>query len=77
MTKSTISKAIEGESKNLVFKPNRKFYVSVGINSKRWGLLYRGDLEPTLSEIEAIANYFSIPVTNFFTNKKAPATTNC
>jgi hypothetical protein len=66
MTKSNISKAIEGESENLVFKPTRKFYVSVGINSKRWGLIYRGDIEPTLSEIEAIANYFNLPVVIFF-----------
>lgn len=77
MTKSSISNAIEGGNKNLVFKPSRDFYESVGINPKRWGLIYRGDLEPTQSEIQSLSDYFSIPVTSFFNQKSPKATANC
>jgi hypothetical protein len=77
MKKTAIARAIEGENKMLIFKPNRKFYESVGINSKRWGMLYRGDLEPTQSEIQALSEYFDIPVTSFFNQKSPKATTNC
>lgn len=71
MKRTVISNAIEGENKNLIFKPSKDFYESVGINPKRWGLIYRGDLEPTLSEIQALANYFDISITNFFNQAQA------
>jgi hypothetical protein len=71
MRKTKIAKAIEGENSMILFKPNREFYKSVGINSKRWGLIYRGDLEPTLSEIQTLANYFDISVSNFFNQAQA------
>lgn len=77
MKKTIIAKAIEGESKRLVFKPTKEFYDTVGINSKRWGLLYRGNLEPTQSEIQALAGYFELPITNFFKQESPKATANC
>ncbi len=63
--KSKIAKCIEGDSL-LVFKPNKSFYEKTGINKKRWGQLYRGDKSPIQEELQSIANYFSIPITNFF-----------
>lgn len=75
MSKSIIAQAIEGNSL-LVFKPNLDFYQKVGINQKRWGLIYKGKLEPTLTEVERVADFFKIPVTNFLT--KNPLTgANC
>lgn len=65
MTKSIIAQAIEGNSR-LVFKPQKGFYETTQINPKRWGLIYRGELEATLTEVEKISNYFSIPVQSFF-----------
>ena len=50
----------------LVFRPTQEFYVSVGINKKRWGQIYRGEKEPVLSEIKAISQYFNIPTQAFF-----------
>jgi hypothetical protein len=65
MSKSTIAQVIEGSSM-LVFKPQKPFYEATKINPKRWGLLYRGDIEPSMGEIERLSKYFSIPVQSFF-----------
>jgi adenylate cyclase class IV len=65
MAKSTIAQAIEGNSM-LVFKPQKGFYEATQINKKRWGLIYRGKLEATISEVERISNFFQIPIQNFF-----------
>ena len=46
-----------------VFKSDKIFYKVVGINRKRWGQIYRGDIEPTLSEAKAIAQYFEVDIT--------------
>lgn len=51
------------EQYSLVFKPNEMFYVSVGINRKRWGQIYRGEFSPTVKELKAVAAYFEIEVT--------------
>ena len=53
------------ETKVFRFVPNPDFYKEVKINKKRWGLLYRGEKEPTFSEIQRIANYFNVPITEF------------
>lgn len=61
MTK--IEKAIrDKEIDNLVFKPDRTFYERVNIRQKRWGLIYRGEADPTITEIKAIAQFFNILV---------------
>jgi hypothetical protein len=57
---------IEGNSK-LVFKANKEFYESTGINKKRWSLLYASKVEPKLSELQKIASYFQIPFNAFET----------
>ena len=54
------------EIKCLVFTPNNEFYNTIGINQKRWGQIYRGEIEPTIIEAKNIANYFEFPVIKFF-----------
>jgi hypothetical protein len=66
--KSKISRTIEGESM-LVFKPNKAFYETTKINKKRWSQIYKGEKSPIMEEIEALANYFKIPVQQFFQNQ--------
>jgi len=44
------------------FKPNEDFYKNVGINRKRWGLIYRGEIEPVVNELQRIAEYFKVDV---------------
>ena len=46
------------EQKCFSFKPDLEFYQTIGINRKRWGQIYRGDIEPTISDAKAIADYF-------------------
>jgi hypothetical protein len=65
MNKSKVAQVIEQGSK-LVFRPNPDFYTTTMINRKRWGLIYVGKIEPTISEVDRLSKYFGIPVTNFF-----------
>lgn len=65
MYKSKIAQAIEQGSK-LVFRPSAEFYKETMINRKRWGLIYAGKIEPTMSEVDKISKYFEIPVMTFF-----------
>lgn len=65
MDKSKVAQVIEQGSK-LVFRPSPDFYQATNINRKRWGLIYAGKIEPTVTEVDRISKYFSIPVTNFF-----------
>ena len=51
------------------FKPNEKFYRDVKINHKRWGLIYRGETEPLVSELQRIADYFQVDITELLTPK--------
>jgi hypothetical protein len=54
------------ESKNMSdFKPNRTFYQTTNIKQKRFGKLVRGEASPLLSEMQSLANYFGVPVTDF------------
>jgi hypothetical protein len=52
------------ESDVFKFKPNASFYRKVGINHKRWGLIYRGEIEPVVSELQRIAEFFKVDVTD-------------
>lgn len=51
------------EHGSYIFKPNRKFYTAVNINQKRFGMIYRGDISPTIEEAKALAEYFEVDVT--------------
>lgn len=52
----------EKEKECWLFHPKKMFYETVGINQKRWGQIYRGDIDPTISEAKAIAKYFEIDI---------------
>lgn len=52
------------EQKCFLFCPNASFYQAVTINQKRWGQIYRGTTEPTLTEAKSIADFFEVPVTD-------------
>lgn len=54
----------EMETPVFKFKPDRAFYQAVGINHKRWGLIYRGEIEPVVSELQRIAKFFNVDVTD-------------
>ena len=56
------------ERKNFPFKPTIEFYNTVGINKKRWGKLMRNEVSPTISEIENVAEFFKVEVTEIITN---------
>ena len=59
-----ISKIIKSNEKRCFkFQPDAKFYKEVGINRKRWGLIFRDEIEPTIIELKAIALYFEIELT--------------
>ena len=51
------------ERGSFVFKPDRVFYRTVGINQKRFGMIYRGEISPTIDEAKALAEYFDIEIT--------------
>jgi hypothetical protein len=50
------------EKQNFPFKPDRDFYRRVNINQKRWGLIVKGHLSPTIDETKAIAEFFEVEV---------------
>lgn len=45
------------------FKPDKRFYETVGINSKRFYQLVRGEKEPVASELVNLSKFFSVPLT--------------
>lgn len=42
------------------FKPDKRFYEKVGINSKRFGQLLRGEKPPLLDEAAQLAEFFDV-----------------
>jgi len=67
---TTISELIsKRESLAFRFRPKRDFYLKVGINRKRWGMIYRGEIEPVISELQRIAEYFEVDVTELMNLK--------
>lgn len=50
------------EDGKFVFKPDRIFYDTVKINQKRWGQILRGEVDPTITELKSIAQYFEVNV---------------
>lgn len=47
------------------WKPNGVFYARTDINQKRFGLLLRGDLEPTVSEVKSLSSFFGVEANEF------------
>ena len=54
----------EKETGHFIFKPDRTFYDAIEINQKRWGQILRGKIDPTISELKAIALYFNVALTD-------------
>lgn len=59
------------------FQPSKDFYAAVGINRLRFWQLVREEKDITVNEAQSIADYFTISLNDFFTNKNPEATTNC
>jgi len=51
------------EKHGYIFMPNYEFYQTTSINRKRWGMIYRDEVSPTIDELKAIASYFEVDVT--------------
>lgn len=51
------------EKRCFPFHPDISFYDATGINNKRWAKIYRGEIEPTLPEVKAIAEFFEVEIT--------------
>jgi hypothetical protein len=43
-------------------KPDRPFYLKVGIKQKRWGQIIRGEKSPLLDELRSISDAWGIPI---------------
>ncbi|GAB3976024.1 hypothetical protein GCM10028806_34900 [Spirosoma terrae] len=44
-------------------KTDKEFYTKIAINPKRFGLLIKGRLVPTIDELKRVATIFNIPIT--------------
>ena len=42
------------------FRPSKRFYEHIQINRKRFGMLLRNEKEPTIGEIQRLADYFGV-----------------
>lgn len=63
--KKNIIIKIMSEKAGFGFKPNRQFYDSIEINQKRFGMLCKKKISPTLDEITAICKYFNADISQF------------
>ena len=54
------TKQIDG----FVFRPTREFYEKIGVGQKRWGQLLRNEKPATIDELQRIAEYFQISITD-------------
>lgn len=62
----TIAKAmlLYEEKTGLKIKVDKDFYQKVEINSKRFGLLFKGRLEPSFNEVKRVVTALNISVTD-------------
>lgn len=49
------------------FKPDKRFYERVGINSKRFAQLVRGEKVPLLDEAVRLSEFFEVPIQTLHT----------
>jgi hypothetical protein len=47
------------------FKPNMIFFKEVGINRKRFYLILKKVVSPTIIELKSLAAYFQVPISSF------------
>lgn len=57
------------ERPNFPFVPNQILYTKTGIRRKRFGMILRDEVSPTIAEINAIAKYFEVPVSQLIEEK--------
>ena len=63
----TISEIIKKKELDcLIFKPDKSFYEKVGINQKRWGQIYRGEIDPTITEAKAISLFLKFDISELY-----------
>ncbi|MEZ4904243.1 MAG: hypothetical protein R2822_22070 [Spirosomataceae bacterium] len=54
------------EKIGLKFAPDKRFYQKIGINSKRFGQLLRGEKTLNVNEAKSLSEFFRVPVTDLF-----------
>ena len=47
------------------FIPNEKFYSEINVKRKKWAMLYRGEKEPTVTELKSICMFFGVDIKNY------------
>ena len=52
------------EKPNFPFTPSSELYKRTGIRQRRFGMILRNQISPTLVEINAIAKYFGVSINN-------------
>jgi hypothetical protein len=55
------------------FKPTRAFYVGIGIPQKRFWMIVRGEVDPTIPELKAIAAHFGANLMDLIAEENATA----
>jgi len=57
------------EGKYLIsFKPTRAFYKKNEIGQRRWNLLLKSEVSPTIDELKKLAEYFDVKVSDLIDN---------
>jgi len=54
------------ETDSFIFKPTKEFYKKIGINRKRWAMLIRNEIAPTIDELQSIASYFDVKLGDLY-----------
>ncbi len=47
------------------FKTSKSFYKEIGINQKRFGMICKDKIKPTIDEVKSICNYFKVDIKDF------------
>lgn len=47
------------------FIPTATFYNRVGVRRKRWAMLCRNEISPTLEELKSVGSYFEADIKEF------------
>ncbi len=55
---------------NFPFKPEQEFYKKIGIGRKRFWQIFRNEKQPTIDEMESIANYFGFSAKDLLTKNQ-------
>ncbi|WP_342084790.1 hypothetical protein [Dyadobacter sp. OTU695] len=58
------------------FRPDRRFYLKVGINQKRFGQLMRQEKPIYLFEAQRLSDFFGVPLADIVKNESPIATGN-